>query len=523
MPEAAENVVIALVPLDERPVNTRYPQMLGAIAGAEVLLPPAEHRGRQRDPADRNAVQAWLRGEASVRTNAVIVSTDYLLYGNLINARISRESAAEVMPRLGVLDELSRAGKLIYAFSLITRVSNADDCVEEPDYWCTFGTRFYRYSQLLHRREAGALEPGDAEALEALRNEELPPHLVSDWLQRRLRNHTLNLALLDLLDRQTLEFLLVTSDDTSPWGLPSREKTWLESWARLLRREGEAPRLLIHPGADEVGSALTARLICARRGDVPALYPLYAVPGGEEITAPYEDRAVRITVEGQIRACGGRVAATPEEADIILGVLPPSPRRTEFRADFADAERAERTPYYEAFFRALARLQEAGKPIALGDVTYPNGSDPLAIEMLLAPGSPLEPASLAAYGAWNTAGNTLGVVVAQAVLSRYAAGDPARERAQARFLAHRFLEDWGYQAMVRREAREKVLAAFGRKDPDPESEEQQAFARAAIEEGLTGALATLQARGIGAGLHLVPGSVRLPWRRTFEADFDLAE
>jgi hypothetical protein len=46
-------------------------------------------------------------------------------------------------------------------------------------------------------------------------------------------------------------------------------------------------------------------------GASPAVWPLYAVPGGEEIVAPYEDRAVRITVEGQIRACGCALAPSP--------------------------------------------------------------------------------------------------------------------------------------------------------------------------------------------------------------------
>ena len=518
-PAPRDAAVIALAPLDERPVNTRYPQMLGAIAGADVRLPPVAIRGLGRVPADVNAVGAWLR-EAAAGADAVVASAEYVLYGNLINARISGESAADALPRLRLLEEIGEAGKPVYAFSLITRVSNADDCVEEPLYWATYGTRFYRYSHLLHKRDAGALEAGEAEAIAAL-EAEIPPEMIADWLQRRLRNHTVNLALLDLLARGRLAFLLITSDDTSPWGTPSREKAWLESWLRILGPDAQS-RAMMHPGADEVGSALTARLICAQRGWTPSLYPLYAVPGGEEITAPYEDRAVQITVEGQIKACGGRVAASPEEADIVLGVLPPSPRRTEWRADFADAERVERTPHYEAFFAALARFQSSGKAVALGDVTYPNGSDPLAIEMLLSPACPLDPARLAAYGAWNTAGNTLGTVVAQAVVSQLTDGDPARERAQALFLAHRFLEDWGYQAVVRREARARVTAAYGRRDPDPESEEQQAFARAAIEEGLTRALATLQRRGIGAGLTLVPGSTRLPWRRTFEADFDLA-
>ena len=506
---------IALLPLDERPVNTRYPQMLGAIGGANVLLPPKEVRGSGRTPADLAAVQSWLRA-AGQTANGVVASAEYLLYGNLINARISGESAADVLPRLSVLEQM---GKPVYAFSLITRVSNADDAVEEPAYWATYGTRFYRYSQFLHRREAGDLSTDESEALRAL-EAELPAELAGDWLSRRLRNHSVNLALLDLLARDRLRFLLITSDDTSPWGMPSREKAWLEEWLRLLGPRAQA-RTMMHPGADEVGSALVARLLCEHRGTSPRVYPLYAVPGGEEIVAPYEDRAVRITVEGQIAACGCTLADAPDEADIVLGVLPPSPRRTEFKEEFADSERAERAPHYTAFFTRLGEWQRAGKPVALGDVSYPNGSDPLAIEMLLDPACPLEPARLAAYGAWNTAGNTLGVVVAQAACSLFIGGDPGRERAQARFLAHRFLEDWGYQAVVRAKARQVVLAAFGRKDPDPVNEEEQEVARDAITGGLLRALSHLQARGIGAGLTLAPGSVRLPWRRTFEVDFTL--
>lgn len=509
---------LALLPLDERPVNTRYPQMLGAIGGAEVLLPPEDRRGRQRAPADTDAVAAWLR-ETAPAVDAVVASAEFLLYGNLINSRISAASAADVLPRLRVLEEIGAGGTPVDAFSLLTRVSNADDCVEEPLYWSQWGTRFYRYSGLLHKREREALTEEEAGALAAL-EAELPPDLVADWLTRRLRNHTVNLALLDLLARAQLQFLLLTSDDTSPWGLPSREKVWLEEWLRLLGPE-VAARTLVHPGADEVGSALVARRICRQRSCRPAFWPDYAVRGGEEIVAPYEDRAVRITVEGQIRACGAVTAPSPETADVILGVLTPSPRRTEFRSEFAAAERAERTDDYAALFARLGAWQREGKPVALADVAYPNGADPLAIEMLLDPACPLNPSLLAGWGAWNTAGNTLGVVIAQAACSLLAAGNAERERAQALFLAHRFLEDWGYQTIVRREAREHLMATFGRRDPDPEDAAQIESACAVIEAGLGQALSVLQTRGIARGLRVAPGSGRLPWRRTFEVDFDL--
>lgn len=516
---------IALLPLDERPVNTRYPQMLGKIAGADVLLPPRDLRGSGRKPADASGVERWLAGVASRESgggvDGVVASIEYFLFGNLIASRTSSESVTDVLGRLQSLEPIGASGRTpVFAFGLITRVPNANDCVEEPAYWCDWGTRLFRYSQLLHKREAGELEGGEADDLLALKAE-LPPGVVQDWLGRRLRNHAVSLALVDLLARGRLRFLLLTSDDTSVWGLPTREKAWIEGWQRLLG-PAVGERLLIHPGADEVGSALVARLVCEKRNLRPSVCPVYAVPGGEEIVAPYEDRPVRVTVEGQIRACGAILAATPDQADIVLGVLPPSPRRTEFRADFADAERREREPFYRACFDALGALQKAGKPVALGDVAYPNGADPLAMELLLDPAGPLDPSRFCAFGAWNTAGNTLGVVVAQAVCSLMIGGDPARQRAQAAFLAHRFLEDWGYQSIVRREARTYLTARFGRRDPDPDDEEQVAEAGRVIEEHLAHRLAQLQARGVGTGFALAPGSVRLPWRRTFEVDFDLA-
>lgn len=491
--------------------------MLGAVAGADILLPPGEIMGLQKTSSSRDTVADWLQNAAQT-ADASVISAEFLLFGNLINARISSESAADVVPRLQLVEKIGAAGKTVYLFGLITRVSNADDAVEEPDYWATWGTRFYRYSALLHKQDAGEITPAEAETLQKLQAQ-LPPDLVQDWLGRRLRNHTVNLALLDLAARKRVDFLLLTSDDTSPWGTPSREKNWLQSWVNLFGADMKK-RVMLHPGADEVGSVLLARLLCEKRNVRPRIFPLYAVPGGEEIVAPYEDRAVKLTVEGQIRACGAEVAASPNDADIVLGVTPPSPRRTEWRADFADAERAEREGHYQQFLTTLAYWQNT-KPVAIGDVAYPNGADPLLMELLLDPACPVEPAQLAAFGAWNTAGNTLGVVVAQAVCSLFMQDDKARKLAQQIFLTHRFLEDWGYQTVVRRAARDANRAAGGQTDPDKENAEQVEFTRQTIEAGLQIALSQLQARGVGKGLVLQAGHVRLPWKRTFEVDFDL--
>ena len=199
----------------------------------------------------------------------------------------------------------------------------------------------------------------------------------------------------------------------------------------------------------------------------------------------------------------------------------PSPRRSDYRPEFLEEDRAARTSAYTQFLARLAGWQGQGRPVALADVAYPNGSDPLLTELLLADDTPLRPAALCAYGAWNTAGNTLGTVVAQAACALRVQGDPTRTAAQARFLAHRFLEDYGYQTVVRREARADAEARWGRRDPDPDSPGKVAHTCRFIERRLREVLADLQRHGIGAGLSLTPGSVRLPWRRTFKVDFEL--
>ena len=128
--------------------------------GAEIALPPLEIRGSGRTPADTAAVAAWLTEQAGA-CDGIVASVEYLAWGNLINSRISSETVAQGLARLVPLVQAHENGALVYAFVLITRVANANDCVEEPLWWKTFGTRCYALSQLLHKQTVGALEPGE--------------------------------------------------------------------------------------------------------------------------------------------------------------------------------------------------------------------------------------------------------------------------------------------------------------------------------------------------------------------------
>ena len=93
-------------------------------------------------------------------------------------------------------------------------------------------------------------------------------------------------------------------------------------------------------------------------------------------------------------------------------------------------------------------------------------------------------------------------------------------QAQRVFLAHRFLEDWGYQTLDAAGSAGRSRSGLGTPRAGPGQPGGAGALCAFIEGRLAERLAELQARGIGEGLELTPGSVRLPWRRTFEVDFE---
>ncbi len=464
---------ILLVPLDERPVNVRYPQMTAAIAGATVITPPSAILSKRRQPADREALSQWLR-ETAPTCDATVICLETLAYGGLIASRTSHEPAWEVLSRLSVLRELPRP---MYVANLITRVNRDNNSTEEPDYWREYGSLLFQFSNRPDDEQFAASIPAD---------------IRHDFLWRRARNHAVNQAV--LTDAANFDLLVIASDDTDPRGMPARERAQL---AALRDRLNLTDQVLMYPGADELGCTLVARLLNRERAC--RVFVDYAIPGGDQVTAKYEDRAVCFTVEGQLAAVGGVWVESPSEADLILAINPPSEAGQEWELVDAQHERETRTPFIKAAIQRIKQALESGQRVAVADVAYPNGADPILIEQLL---HEIPIAQLAAYGAWNTAGNTLGSVLAAATV-------PVRDEAARRlYLAHRFLEDWGYQHLIRQEIRTR----YDKTDP-----RNLELIRLEIEQRLDAPLMTLAACGLPYKQH----EVVLPWQRTFEIDFRL--
>jgi hypothetical protein len=490
---------IALLPLDDRPVNVLLPGDVAAVAGVMLDVPPREILPQYRTQGDADALGAWLLERAAdPDTMHIVVSVDMLLYGGLIASRTSDDDTRTVLARLDTLREVRRRRPElpISAVSLVMRASNSYSAAEEPLYWTDHGKELHALGGDAHRLL------GETEIVPLADLTPVPADIVSDYSARRLRNHTANLATLALVEDETLDFLAITADDTAPFAAGSAEQVWLRHWMRMLP---SGRSVLMYPGADEVGAVLVARALAANTGIRPSFSVACATDAGMTRIPPYENMPLSASVSLQIRAAGADEVAA---ADVTLVIHAPDPDRHDMfrgRPDTVDADAVRETV-------TLVRDRlDAGERVALADVRYPNGADEPLVRALAAEGLL---GRLEAFAGWNTAGNTLGSVVALA-----AAGVVGRavgtfdSRAARIALLTRLLDDFAYQAVVRTDSGPSLFP-----DRFPMANDALvADARRVIREELSALLeSTLPNDGIEIS------ELTLPWRRSFEIGLALS-
>ncbi|KKC38304.1 hypothetical protein WH87_10465 [Devosia epidermidihirudinis] len=500
---------MALVPLDERPVNVELPIAIAAIAGADLVLPPDELMPDIRVPGQADAIGDWL-AEVAPKVDAAVVSVDTLAFGGLIAARTTDDSVVTALSRLDRLRALKATAPdlPIAAVSLVMRATNSYNPQEEPLYWAEVGKELHRLGALHHRdflvRAKALADDGNAAELQALRDS-LDPAVIADFEQRRLRNHQVNLAMLGMAAERSVDPLLITADDTAEYAAGSLEQVWLGQWMTVLPTGGE---VLMYPGADEVAAVLVARQLTCLSGVAATFAVACAEDDGLGRIAKYENSSIETAVARQLKASGARLV-TDDDAEVLV-IHAPDPHRRDFVHDKISFDEVDRLAA-DKTAKLIARLLGEGRRVALADLRYANGGDPLLVENLIANGLALK---LSAYGGWNTAGNSLGSVVAAAAAAQIGrAMGTLDEGAARRMLIHRLLEDYAYQSVARPQLERRLDADYKTRKFEAEGLETS------IETNMTAELTTL--------LHTIaPGAtgvtnISFPWHRSFEINFVL--
>lgn len=483
---------ILLVPLDDRPATNRLPQAIAAIAGMRVEVPPAALMGNLTRPADCDALMAWLFERAS-SAQAVVVALDTVGYGGLIPSRQVDTPLDVIQRRLAGLVAIKEANPTLplYVFSVTMRLSAEAAIEEEKPYWAAYGKAIYRYSFHQDRYE----QVGDAVDLQAALDAkaEVPFEILADYMETRERNFTINRMMVDWTRRNLFDVLLLTQDDTGRYGFNVKEQRKLKE---QIEGANLASRALIYPGADEVASVLVARHLNRVKRRTPAFFVRYSTPYGGTLTPMYEDRPLERTIASEVQAVGGRLASSMQDADVLLMVNTPSSAQGDLalrlHLDKVDSPVRDLAPFVKT-------LTDSLMPTALADVAYANGGDPELFKSFK------DPLRLCAFAAWNTAGNTLGTVVAQA--SAWLDASTRDEGAQRQYLLERLADDVLYQSQLRPQLQEEH--AKGATIPE-------------LEHQLGERLLALWRRLV----HRLPIEridARFPWGRLFEVDLRVVE
>lgn len=492
---------IILLPLDERPCNFDFPDKLFHSADLELIRP--EHLGNKKTPADAQKIIEFLKLK-SRDADALILSVDTLLYGGLIPSRLHHLDYDTVNQRFEVISELKRENPklFIYAFQCIMRCPSYSSSEEEPDYYETYGEKIHKLGVLLHKEKLGKDLPGERKAL----LESVDRNILDDYINRRNFNREFNLKTIDLVKSGVIDFLIVPQDDSAAYGYTAMDQ---EIVRERIMSELLQDKVLIYPGADEIGLTLMSRAVNRMNGKRPRVYLKYSSIHAPFIIPAYEDRALGETIKYQLMAANCRITDSYETADFCLAVNCPANHMMESEDQPVKNRDYQVERNIMEFAEFLEDCVNDQKAVTVGDIAFANGGD-LELIALMNKRKLLD--QMTGYAGWNTSSNTLGTAIAQGVHYLYY----GKSKKHMDFLILRYVEDGGYGGMVRTYVAKQLLPKydmdyFDVKTPDGKASQL-------VRDNLQ--------MFIENNLDSIAGNIRLnkvvmPWRRMFEVGIDV--
>lgn len=390
---------ICLIPIDNRPVCYNLAKDICAIdEDIEFFIPPREYLGSLTKYADSDIIIDWLMHLPQM--DAIILSLDTIAYGGLIPSRRIRDSYDEIKTRVERIKPIL-AGKKVYAFSSIMRISNNNYNEEEKEYWKDWGKKIFDYSynscKYWHPHET-----------------DIPKDILEDYLETRKRNFEINKMYLDWQKEGFFDTLIFSKDDCAEYGFNVEEAKELENLGGKTKT-----------GADEIPLTLLARAI---KKDIK-VFPVYTEPEYKNCISNYEDVSIEKSVLGQLELGGFNVVNNENDADVVLVVNNFVEKQGELVMDWSTK------PYVHKFI-------PPNKPYAAADVRFANGADNGFINQLFDYQLPEY-----GYAGWNTSANTLGSLLAGLKVKFNA--KKYNDEAFKKLQLIRYLDDWAYQANVR--------------------------------------------------------------------------
>ncbi len=443
---------VLYIPLDERPCNYKYPQLIAGMTNQmQLVVPPVYLLGEKKRAADIDLLWEWIY-RAVPQCEAAIISIEMLIYGGLLPSRIHTLSEAECLGRLEKIKELKDLyPKLcIYGFNLIMRTPTYNSSEEEPDYYETHGENIFQYGRLMDLKERVGLTQDEQKELDEI-IETTNKEFITDYCERRSINIKVTEAVVETVQEGIIDFLSMPQDDSAPYGFTAIDQRKI---IEMIGKRRLYDVIHMYPGADEVGCTLLARVYNIKNNRMPKIYVFYSSTLGAQITPKYEDRPFGESVKSHILAVGGLLVDTAHEADFVIAINSAGKIMQE------SWEQQEKDVTYASyrnlreFVQKIAYYISQNKKCVVADVSFSNGGDHELIHML---DQKKLLDKIGGYAGWNTACNTLGTVIAMGIMGL----EGADQVEVTKNLVYRILEDWGYQAHARQHVIQNFLPKIG--------------------------------------------------------------
>lgn len=493
-------VNVGLVPLDNRPCTMIFPAEIGKIANINVHTPPKSLLGNFLEPGCPDSILKWLE-ENMGKWDAIILSSDMLAYGGLIASRNLDTSLEDAKKNINSLRKIKSYNKdiPIYAFSILMRISitAADD--QYARYW----EKIHRYSYLSDPN----LELKQANRVDELAKLErdIPKAVLDVYREARVRNHEINKLMIELVNEDIIDYLIIGQEDAAVYGVHRAEQVILREMADSY---GLNDKIKFVAGADELAMNLLTKFMLDKENEIPSIQVIYDSQNGAKKVAPFEDVSIEENVNAHIESvCAKKQQTKTESADIYLFVNTPKDKNK----DYSKEECME-------FIEDIRLHQSADKIVVIADLAYANGSDTEFFDRLK---ENISLSSLASYGAWNTAGNTLGTVLSHSIIYWLAhKRGILNYSAHINFLLERFVDDHIYQSIVR----EELSAAIRNDGLSPlnlETDENKKYYDELLYEIMTPKIDSFIKTYFKDIKFYEILTLKLPWARTFEVNIEI--
>lgn len=486
---------IVLLPLDERPCNYEFPYQLFGHEDIEIVRPKV--LGNMKVPADEDSIRKFLT-EQCQNADGLILSIDMLLYGGLVPSRIHHDSISKFEQLATTIIKLKEINPklIIYAFQVIMRCPDESTSEEEPDYYEQYGQLIHKVGDIIHRSRLGLCNSQELKHL----LDEMDCNHLNDYISRRQKNQIMNNLMVDYVKNKYIDALVIPQDDSATFGYAAMDQ---EQVRIKISSENLTDRILMYPGADEVGMTLMSRMLNTMNGKKPRVYVKYASDASKDLIPLYEGSRLAGTIKYHVLSSGCQLTDSYDNADIIMVITAPANRMEEA------TEQPSRNPDYyaernlpELIDFMKERIKE-GNLVIVADNAYSNGGD-LEFLRMMDQNYLLEQVS--GYAGWNTSANTIGTALAEGVDAFYY----GKTKAHQDFLMKRYVEDCGYCSVVRQNVA-LLLEDMGLNYFSVQGKEDEvtAIVKRELIQFMKEYLPTVENK-------IEIASVHMPWKRMFE-------